>query len=49
MCETWSTTQGDEKKNGSTSNGEYKRRKNKELEMLFNKPNIILEWASHVW
>lgn len=37
-------------------NGEYKRRKNTDLEKLYNKPNIRkymkakrLEWAGHVW
>ncbi|VVC26229.1 Hypothetical protein CINCED_3A021923 [Cinara cedri] len=37
-------------------NGEYEGRKNKDLEILFNKPNIRLflkakrlEWAGHVW
>jgi len=37
-------------------NGEYERRKNEDLEMLFSKPNIRLllkakrlKWASHIW
>jgi hypothetical protein len=37
-------------------NGKYERRKNKDLEVLFNKPDIrlflkakCLEWTGHVW
>ncbi|VVC26164.1 Reverse transcriptase domain, partial [Cinara cedri] len=64
-CETWSTTQGDEEKLLTSERKftdlfdlkmENMRKKNKDLEMLFNKPNIRLflkakrlEWAGHVW
>lgn len=50
-CKTWSTTQGDEEKLLTLKwkihvpfrlqDGEYKKRKNEDLEMLFNKPYIL--------